>query len=110
MLQEFIRRSRNLLVFFTLLLVAAAVADGAPVRLVGQIQSKEVEESSGVVASRRFDGVYYTHNDSGNAPSVYAIKADGTVLREYRIPSKHTDWEDIAVDDQNRLYIGIIGN
>ena len=110
MLQEFIRRSRNLVAFFAIFVIAAAVADGATVRLVGQIQSKEVEESSGVVASRRFEGVYYTHNDSGNAPSVYAIKGDGAVLREYRIPSKHTDWEDIAVDDQNRLYIGNIGN
>jgi hypothetical protein len=110
MIREFIHRFRNAAAFLALVLMAAAVADGSTVRQVGQIQSKEVAESSGVVASRQFDGVYYTHNDSGNAPSVYAIKADGTVLREYRIPSKHTDWEDIAVDDQNRLYIGNIGN
>jgi hypothetical protein len=110
MIRELIIRSKNLVGFFLLMFVAAATADGSPVRLVGQIQSKEVGESSGVVASRQFEGVFYTHNDSGNSPSVYAIKPDGTILREYRIPSKHTDWEDIAIDDQNRLYIGNIGN
>jgi hypothetical protein len=104
------RRIRNLAVFFATILILSVVVTGAPVRQIGKIDSKEIGESSGVVASRRYEGILYTHNDSGNSPSVYAIKADGTVLREYRIPSKHTDWEDIAIDDQNRLYMGNIGN
>jgi hypothetical protein len=110
MFSTLLQRFRNVAVFFAAVLVLSVVVDAAPVRQVGQIDSKEVAESSGVVASRRFDGILYTHNDSGNSPSVYAIKADGTVLREYRIPSKHTDWEDIAIDEQNRLYVGNIGN
>jgi hypothetical protein len=50
------------------------------------------------------------HNDSGNPPSLFAIRADGHIIREFRLDVPNIDWEDIAIDDQGRLYVGDIGN
>jgi len=82
----------------------------ASVQLVGKIQSKAIEESSGIVASRKQSGVFWTHNDKGNKASLYAITRDGSVLGDFRIDAKNQDWEDIASDDAGNLYIGNIGN
>ena len=60
--------------------------------------------------SRRFPGVFWTHNDSGNPPALFAVKRDGTLIREYKVNVPNVDWEDIAIDDQGHLYIGEIGN
>lgn len=84
---------------------AAAVA-GAQ---VGKL-AKEIDESSGVVASRRHEGVFWTHNDANNAPRLFAITREGKLLKEYRVDAKNADWEDIAIDDEGRLYIANTGN
>jgi hypothetical protein len=82
----------------------------SPVSLVGRIEARDIEESSGLVASRRHPGIFYTHNDSGGAPVLYAIKADGSLVKQYRVPARHTDWEDITTDDAGRLYVADTGN
>jgi hypothetical protein len=50
------------------------------------------------------------HNDSGNPPLLFAIRKDGTTLATYRLSVPNVDWEDIAIDNQGRLYLGDIGN
>lgn len=68
-------------------------------------------EPSGLVASRRYPGVFWTHNDSGGQADLFAVTAAGTVIA--RIPvegAEQRDWEAITVDDAGRLYIGDIGN
>lgn len=88
---------------------SAPAADG--VQLLGKITAPAIKESSGVVASRRFPGVFWTHNDSGNPPFLYAIRADGALIRAYGVKApSNRDWEDIAIDDDGHLYIGEIGN
>lgn len=89
---------------------APAAAPAAVVREVGRFSAKDIDESSGLVASRRHPGILYTHNDSGGAPVIYAVKADGALIKAYRVPAKHTDWEDIAIDDAGRLYVANTGN
>ena len=76
-----------------------------------RIKSGAIDESSGLVASRKHPGVFWTHNDSGSRPDIFAIKADGTVLHRFRIKgAKNVDWEDIAIDDAGHLYLGDIGD
>jgi hypothetical protein len=82
---------------------------GAPLQ-VGRIAHPSIAEASGIVASRKHPGVFWTHNDRGNAPILYAISAEGESIAEFRIGAKNEDWEDIAADDQGRIYIGQIGN
>src|SRR5438477_11344859 len=48
------------------------------IRLVARISDLRIKESSGVVASRRYTNVYWTHNDGGPKKQVlYAIDREG---------------------------------
>ncbi len=93
-----------------ILLSAAAADDPSPLEPLGRLDVKLIPEASGIVKSRRHPGVFWVHNDSGNPPSIFAIRADGRIIREFRLEIPNIDWEDIAIDDQGHLYIGDIGN
>ena len=85
-------------------------------RPMGKIESDALRELSGIAASRRNPGVLYVHNDSGDAPRIYAINEKAQLLGACHIQSAtERDWEDIAVGpgpDPNRsyVYIGDIGD
>ncbi len=77
---------------------------------IGKIEHPAISESSGIVASRRHQGVFWTHNDGGNAPVLYAIDQTGRLIGEFPVAAENIDWEDIAIDDAGNLYIADIGN
>ena len=84
-------------------------------KIVGEIESKEIRESSGLVASPCQENVFWTHNDSGNSAKIFAINSKGQELAVLNVSSaKNEDWEDIAAfRNQNGecfLYIGDVGN
>ncbi len=83
------------------------------VRLIGHLTHPRITESSGVVASRQFPGVLWTHNDGGGVRKqvLYAITRTGKSLREFGVADAVLyDWEDIAIDDEKHLFIGDLGN
>ncbi len=95
------------------LLVAMLLADGPnPLTLerVGRLAHPAIGEASGIVKSRKHPGVFWVHNDSGNAPRLFAVRRDGSLIREYLVKIPNVDWEDIAVDNAGHLYLGEIGN
>ena len=61
-------------------------------------------------------GAYWTHNDSGDGPFIYAFNTRGESLGVFRVAGANArDWEDIATGpgpQRNRsyLYIGDIGD
>lgn len=58
----------------------------------------ELPELSGLAASRKHPGIYWAHNDSGNALELLALSEDGTLRA--RIPltgARNVDVEDVAV-------------
>lgn len=68
-----------------------------PWRLVCSLANKDVDESSGVAASRLSPGVFWTHNDSGDPPRIFAFNAKGEDLAVFDIEGTiHQDWEDMA--------------
>jgi hypothetical protein len=77
---------------------------------LGRLDERLIPEASGIVKSRRFPGIYWVHNDSGNPPLIFAIRGDGHIVRQFRLAVPNLDWEDIAIDDQGHLYLGDIGN
>ena len=84
-------------------------------KVTGRINSKEILESSGLVASRCNQDVFWTHNDSGNGNYIYALNKQGNKLGTWKVTgSKNNDWEDIATlknkDGKCFLFIGDIGN
>src|SRR5688572_9205357 len=54
---------------------------------VGLIQIPAVKESSGIVASRKHPGVFWTHNDGGGSKRqiLYAIDRQGKQLAMYLV-------------------------
>lgn len=93
----------------------ASAADAQPVEVapgvlhLGTIQGSAVSESSGLIASRRNRGFFWTHND-GHANGLYAMTPDGLVTNAFEIKKVQLeDWEDIAAAG-NRLYLADIGN
>jgi hypothetical protein len=100
------------------LIFAAATASPAPrdsrpaaPRFRAGTLDPAIRESSGIVASRRHPGVFWTLSDSGNDAAVFAVERDGTLIREYAVAGAgNTDWEDLAIDDAGLLYIADTGN
>ena len=90
--------------------VAAALPTAGDVTVTGKLDAKEIGESSGLVASRRHADVLYTHNDHGSAPMIFAVRPSGALVRQFRVASKQTDWEDISTDDAGHLYVANTGN
>ena len=88
---------------------------GAPVEL-GTLEDRRVGESSGLVASRRNSGLFWTHNDSGDGPYIYAVGGRGEKRGVWRVAGAESDdWEDIAAGPgpergRTYLYIGDIGD
>jgi hypothetical protein len=77
----------------------------------GRFEDPEISESSGIVKSRRFDGLFWTHNDSGHPPRLFAINRDGgRVGTVDLIGAANIDWEDIAIDNAGFLYLCDIGD
>jgi hypothetical protein len=78
--------------------------------LIGRLEDKDLAESSGIVASRRHEGVFWTHNDSGGGPHLFAVNREGKLIARFEVAAVNRDWEDVATDDDGHLYIGEIGN
>ncbi len=82
-----------------------------PWKPIGKYTHPDIRESSGIVTSQQFEGVYWTLNDSGNPATLYATKLNGELIQEITVQgSKNFDWEALGIDSQNRLWIGEIGN
>jgi hypothetical protein len=81
-----------------------------PLEPLGRLGDPAIREASGIVRSRRHPGVFWVHNDSGNPPALFAVRRDGSLIRAYTVGAPNIDWEDIATDDDDHLYLGDIGN
>lgn len=86
---------------------------GAP-RLLANLENERIVESSGLARSRRTDGVFWTHNDSGHGPFIYALNRDGEDLATFEIAGiEARDLEDIAsfrMNDTPYLLLGDVGD
>jgi hypothetical protein len=97
--------------------VAAVAGSGyeQPVQ-AGTLEEVGVAESSGIAASRLNAGLFWTHNDSGDPPLLYAFDGRGARRGVWRVAgAKARDWEDIAAAPgtearRSYLYIGDIGD
>jgi hypothetical protein len=81
----------------------------------GNLESEELDELSGLVASRASADVLFGHNDSGDAARVFALDTSGRALAVLTLRgARQRDWEDIAIstDSSGRdvLWVGDIGD
>jgi len=91
------------------------LAAAEPVQLA-TLEDRRIGESSGLVASRRTPGLFWTHNDSGDGPFVYAFDRAGRSRGTFRVEGANAlDWEDIAAGPgpargESYLYAADIGD
>jgi DNA-binding beta-propeller fold protein YncE len=83
--------------------------------IIGKIASSDITESSGIAVSKCQPDVFWTHNDSGDGPFIFAINSKGDSLGTWKVQgAENTDWEDIAefkdASGHCYLYIGEIGD
>lgn len=106
-------------------------ASPRPLTPAAQVTHEPLGEMSGMVKSRRYPNTYWVHNDSGDAPRIFAVRGDGSVIMpswvggEFYVGSPvegkkpypgieigaavNSDWEDITLDNDT-LYIADMGN
>jgi hypothetical protein len=90
--------------------IFGVLAQSSTLEPLGRFDLRAIPESSGIVKSRRHPDVFWVHNDSGNPAVLFAVDRRGRVLRSFALAAPNLDWEDLAIDDQGRLYIGDVGN
>lgn len=83
-------------------------------KAIGAFTEPALVEASGVVASTRVPGVFWSQNDSGNDERVFAYDSSGRAIGAVRIEgSDNRDWEAIAIGpcpSGSCLYIGDVGD
>lgn len=94
---------------------APAICGALAVRHTGRVGDPAATELSGLVASPDQPGILWTHNDSGDRPRVFAVRANGTVVADLDVPgAEAVDWEDIAIGPSpgggRALYLGDSGD
>jgi len=81
---------------------------------VADIENRALAESSGLTASNLHEDVFWSINDSGNAPELFAIGMDGADLGTWQIDAPDTvDWESMdsfVLDGTAYLIIGDTGD
>jgi hypothetical protein len=83
---------------------------------IAELADPAIDESSGIAASWRNRGLYWTHNDSGNPPDIYLFDPSGHSRGTWHVAgAQNRDWEDIAIGPgpvaaRSYLYIGDIGD
>ncbi|MGQ0743636.1 MAG: hypothetical protein ACT4OS_04740 [Acidimicrobiales bacterium] len=88
----------------------------AAAQLRARVDEPEIEESSGLVASRTAPGLYWTHEDSGADPLIYCVLGSTRGCGTWRVSGATADdWEDIAAGPgpepgRSYLYIADIGD
>lgn len=69
-----------------------------PPESVCTLRDARIHEASGLIASRKMPGCYYTLNDSDNPPLVFLIDRAGRTRLTLRLAdARNVDWEDIAL-------------
>ena len=80
----------------------------------GRLDNIEINEASGLVASRNNPNALWTHNDSGDAARIFLIDENAKHLATFYLANANNrDWEDIAIGTENGinyLYVGDIGD
>ncbi len=64
----------------------------------GVVNTVQIDEASGLVASRNNANVVWTHNDSGDTNRIFALDTTGKLLGTYTLSgAANADWEEISV-------------
>jgi len=93
--------------------ICPTYADGIE---IGEVETVQLNEISGLAASREHEDVLWVHNDSGDSARFFALNKQGELLGTYNLQgASATDWEDMTigpgpVSGEDYLYLADIGD
>jgi hypothetical protein len=84
---------------------------------ISVVESKMIDEMSGIAKSRKYPDTYWVHNDSGDSARIFAIHKNGKLIQPnqpnyegiHLEGSTNFDWEDIAIEGDT-LYVSDCGD
>jgi len=79
----------------------------------GKLRNRQLNEVSGLAASRNSPGVLYAINDSGDSATLYALSEKGKHIGQWAVRARNRDWEDldsVQLNNQNYILIGDTGD
>ncbi len=100
-----------------LLVSLALIAFQTKITPIAHVESKMIDEMSGIAKSRQYKDTYWVHNDSGDSARIFAIHKNGKLIQP-RLPNyegiklegaMNFDWEDIAIEGDT-LYVSDCGD
>lgn len=72
-------------------------AEVSEAEVVGLVADRSLQEISGIAPSLLSQNVFWTHNDSGDTPTITALSLTGETVASINISNARArDWEDIA--------------
>lgn len=109
--------TRSALAFLLTLCASITLAEDAPSKaaLIAKLADARINESSGLAIGRRNPGIFWTLNDSGGGPFVFAFDDKGITRARFEVTgAMNFDWEDIAsgpdAEGKPALFLGDIGD
>ncbi|WP_435623632.1 hypothetical protein [Flagellimonas sp.] len=101
----------NRLILLISLIVCQACAQKpwyGDLEYLGKLPTK-LSEVSGLIALKNKS--LWVIEDNGNKDKIYEITQEGNLVREFKVENgKNHDWEDLAKDEEDNIYIGNFGN
>ncbi|MDR3090472.1 MAG: hypothetical protein LBU39_11770 [Desulfobulbaceae bacterium] len=94
-------------------------SDAVALPEIATLDGGALNEPSALQRSRRFPGLFWTVNDSGGKPELFALNHQGRLIQPTNgvesvgiavSPAKNIDWESLAADERGNLYLADIGN
>ncbi|MDR2512333.1 MAG: hypothetical protein LBD01_00795 [Puniceicoccales bacterium] len=102
------------------MLIPGEAKELLPLESSAQLDTKLVRECSGFARSRKYPEIYWTISDSGAPPNIYAMRADGSIIKPpgagknyqgIRVKgATNIDWEAICLGHDGRLIVADTGN
>lgn len=81
----------------------------------GIIENEQLDEGSGLIASRKNPGYFWAHNDSGDSNRLFFFDSNGKGKKEFNLLNAvNRDWEDIGIvtesDGSATIYLADFGD
>mgnify|MGYP003999615289 CR=1 FL=1 len=81
---------------------------------ISWIDHKKVDESSGIIFSKNYANIVWTHNDSGGKARIFPLlnfKRDKKLVKHIKLKkAKNHDFEDISLYMNNKIIVADMGN
>ena len=104
----------NFLILLALLAADASANRWSRPEYAGVFTDPQLDEVSGLAASRAHPGLYWAHNDGGNGEKLMAVRSDGSRVATLRVVGvENVDWEDLDsfdLDGKHYLLVADTGD